>query len=252
MSVRVVFVHGNPATSAVWEPLLAELCSHGLRRDEIVTLSPPGFGAPLPQGFGATVTDYRDWLLAELEQLDEPAHLVGQDWGGAHVLGAVMTRPELIHSWVSDVAGIFEPDYTWHRLARTWQSPEQGEAAVNAMIGPALTGVLVERGVDGAVAARMAAEQDIGLGRAILALYRSAAQPAMAQLGAGLGRAAQRPGLSILADFDRAVGSDEQRRRAAARAGAILEVLPGAGHWWMVENPRHVASVLTAFWSRST
>lgn len=38
-----VFVHGNPETDAVWTPLLAEL-----GRDDVVRLSPPGFGAPLP------------------------------------------------------------------------------------------------------------------------------------------------------------------------------------------------------------
>jgi hypothetical protein len=27
-----------------------------------VTLSPPGFGAPIPDGFGCTVGEYRDWL----------------------------------------------------------------------------------------------------------------------------------------------------------------------------------------------
>ena len=31
-------------------------------------LSPPGFGAPLPDGFAATYLAYRDWLEAELER----------------------------------------------------------------------------------------------------------------------------------------------------------------------------------------
>ncbi|GHG22291.1 alpha/beta fold hydrolase [Amycolatopsis sp. A24] len=56
-----VFVHGNPETAAVWDPLLAELA-----RPDVVCLSPPGFGAPLPAGFGATHADYRDWLVGKL------------------------------------------------------------------------------------------------------------------------------------------------------------------------------------------
>lgn len=47
--MTVVFVHGNPETSAIWGPLTAVL-----GRDDVVLLSPPGFGAPLPDGFGAT------------------------------------------------------------------------------------------------------------------------------------------------------------------------------------------------------
>ena len=48
--MTVVLVHGNPETDAVWGPLVREL-----RRDDVVLLSPPGFGAPAPQGWGATV-----------------------------------------------------------------------------------------------------------------------------------------------------------------------------------------------------
>jgi hypothetical protein len=48
------------------------------------------------------------------------------------------------------------------------------------------------------------------MGRAILALYRSAAQPVMADLGRGL---------------------------------------EGRGHWWMLEDPAHGAEVLERFLS---
>ena len=58
------------------------------------------------------------------------------------------------------------------------------------------------------------------MGEGILRLYRDAAQPAMARLGRNLERAAARPGLSIMAAEDHLVGTNEQRRRASARAGA--------------------------------
>jgi len=61
--MTVVLVHGNPETDVVWEPLIG-----ALGRDDIVTLSPPGFGAPLPEGFGATYDEYVSWLAAELER----------------------------------------------------------------------------------------------------------------------------------------------------------------------------------------
>ena len=87
------------------------------------------------------------------------------------------------------------------------------------------------------------------MGRAILALYRSAIQPALAEAGTALERAAARPGLSLLATADAFIGSDDHRRRAADRAGARTEVLDGLGHWWMVEDPHRGADALNRFWA---
>ena len=44
-------------------------------------------------------------------------------------------------------------------------------------------------------------------------------------------------------------GSERTRRRVAERAGADIAVLDGLGHWWMVQDPRRGARVLTDFWS---
>jgi pimeloyl-ACP methyl ester carboxylesterase len=124
-----LFVHGNPETSAVWGPLLGEL-----GRDDVVCLSRPGFGAPLPRGFEPTMTGYRDWLIARLEAFRQPVDLVGHDWGGGHVFNVAMPRPDLIHSWVSDALGLFDPGYEWHPLARIWRTPGDGEQLVADMI----------------------------------------------------------------------------------------------------------------------
>src|SRR5215217_2331870 len=109
----VVFVHGNPETDAIWEPLV-----EALGRDDVTCLSPPGFGASAPDGWGATRDDYQDWLVGALAELGDPVDLVGHDWGGGHVAGVAMTRPNLLRSWCIDVAGIFHPDYVWHDLAQ--------------------------------------------------------------------------------------------------------------------------------------
>jgi pimeloyl-ACP methyl ester carboxylesterase len=86
------------------------------------------------------------------------------------------------------------------------------------------------------------------MGRAILSLYRSARQPAMAEAGRELQNAAARPGLSLLATEDPFIGVADNRRRAADRAGARTEVLDGLGHWWMVQDPARGAAALTRFW----
>lgn len=248
--MAAVFVHGDPGTAAVWDPLFTELERAGAT--DLVRLSPPGFGAPSPAGFGATVSDYRDWLIGELARFGEPVDLVGHGWGGAHVLNVVMSRPDLVDSWVSDVVGIFDPGYVWHEAAQRWQTVGIGDADVAARLGLSIderVELLVECGMSRSVAEQVAKEQDGETGRAVLALHRSAAQPAMARLGRNLERAARTPGLALLAAEDETVGSRRQRSRAACRTGAWVQPLDGLGHWWMIQDPERMARVLTEFWA---
>jgi len=244
--MTVVLVHGNPETDAIWGPLV-----DALGRDDVVRLSPPGFGAPLDDGFAATYLGYRDWLEEQLEAIDGPIDLVGHDWGGGHVVNVVMHRPELVRSWASDVVGLFDPEYVWHDLAQVWQTPGDGEQLVGTMVGGTIESraeQLTPLGIPMDIATEIAAAQGPEMGRAILSLYRSAAQPAIAEAGRALENAAARPGLSLLATEDHFVGSDELRRRAADRAGARTEVLDGLGHWWMLQDPARGAAALTRFW----
>jgi pimeloyl-ACP methyl ester carboxylesterase len=243
----VVLVHGNPETAVVWSPLVA-----ALGRDDVTCLSTPGFGAPIPDRWGATVEEYRQWLIGELEGLGRPVDLVGHDWGGLHVVLVAMTRPDLLRSWATDAIGVFDADYVWHDLAQTWQTPGAGEEAVAMMatVGPQQRAdQLTSLGVTAEVAEQLASAYNDTMGRCILALYRSAAQPVMAQLGRKLSAAAQRPGLAVLATDDHYVGTEQMRRRAAERARARIEVLEGLGHWWMVQDPARGADVLTRFWA---
>jgi len=83
--MQVVLVHGVPETCRVWDPLRNHLST-----DDHVALSLPGFGCVMPDRFEPTMESYADWLLTELERIDEPVHLVGHDWGGyvSWVVGA--------------------------------------------------------------------------------------------------------------------------------------------------------------------
>jgi pimeloyl-ACP methyl ester carboxylesterase len=248
--MTVVLVHGNPETAVVWDLLVERLGALGV--PEPIRLAPPGFGAAVPDGWGATVTEYRDWLIAELARIGEPVDLVGHDWGGGHVLNTVMARPDLVRSWCSDVVGVYDPDYEWHELAKVWQAPGDGEAAVAAMVAAPFEAKVtrfVGAGMSPVVAERMVPGIDAAMGECILRLYRSAAQPVMAQLGANLEAAAARPGLAVMPSEDHLVGTDEQRRRSAARAGARREVLDGLGHWWMTQDPDRGARMLADFWT---
>jgi pimeloyl-ACP methyl ester carboxylesterase len=248
--MTVALVHGNPETAAVWDPLVAALGERGVT--DVVRLSPPGFGAPVPDGFAATVDGYRDWLLAELAGIDGPIDLVGHDWGGGHVGTALMERPELVRSWANDILSVFDPDYVWHDLAQAWQTPGVGEEQIAGLLGGTQEEKVARMGALGIapeVAERIAPGWNSDMQACVLRLYRDAAQPAIGRRGEALERLAARPGLAILATEDHYVGDEAMRRRAAARAGAEVAVLEGLGHWWMVEDPARGAEMLTGFWN---
>jgi len=247
---RAVFVHGNPETAAIWQPLLDVL-----DLPDVDTLSPPGFGAPVPEGFGATSDDYLAWLVGELEAVKEPVDLVGHDWGGGHVARVAIERPDLIRSWATDIGGCFAPDYVWHDLAQVWQTPGAGEEAVAGIVGTPVAdrAALYESlGMTPPVARAVAEAADETMGRCILTLYRSAAQPAMARLGERLGAASARPGLVIIPTNDPYTGGEQRARWAAEKASAKVAVLPGQGHWWMLQDPEPGAQALRSFWSALT
>jgi pimeloyl-ACP methyl ester carboxylesterase len=244
--MTAVFVHGNPETAAIWGPLFA-----ALDRDDVVALSPPGFGAPVPDGFGGTADEYAGWLEGELEALGAPVDLVGHDWGGGHVVRVAIRRPDLLRSWCTDIAGCFAPDYVWHDAAQLWQTPGAGEAFVeNTVATPAAdrAGLYESLGMTPEVALSVAEAFDETMGRCILTLYRSAAQPAMATWGEELPAAAARPGLVVVPTEDTYTGGEERARASAARAGAQVEVLDGLGHWWMLQDPQRGAAALARFW----
>jgi pimeloyl-ACP methyl ester carboxylesterase len=244
---RAVFVHGNPETAAIWGPLLAQL-----QHPDTVTLSPPGFGAPVPDGFGATADDYAAWLASELERQETPIDLVGHDWGAGHVMRVAMERPDLIRSWAMDIAGCFAPDYVWHDLAQVWQTPGAGEELIAGGVAMSLadrTTMFESLGMTPDIARVVAAANDDAMGRCILSLYRSAAQPAMARLGQALGAAAARPGLVIIPTEDQYTGGEARARWSAEQAQAHVALLPGLGHWWMIQDPAAGAAALDKFWS---
>lgn len=245
-----VFVHGVPESEAVWWPLAAELRSRGI--DDVVLLSPPGFGSPVPDGWDATQTSYRDWLIGELESIGGRIHLVGHDWGAGHVLGVLAHRPDLLTSWATDCAGLLHPEYTWHDMAQAWQTPEVGEQVVAAMAGApagARGGFLTASNAPAEVVAHVAAALDETMGRSILSLYRSAVQPALRDLGDRAAAGPRVPGLVVIATEDHYTGTTEMAAQSAARVGAATVVFDGASHWWMLERPAAAADALTAFWS---
>jgi len=244
--MTTVFVHGVPEAADIWNPLISEL-----GRDDAVVLSPPGFGAPVPDGFGATAPEYADWLAAELDRIGEPVDLVGHDWGGGHAIGAAIRRPDLVRRLVTDIAGTADPDYEWHDMAQLWQTPGQGEAileAMNAMQFDDRVQGFVDMGMTPGGARACVEAGGADMSACIVSLYRSAVQPNMTNWGAEYEQLDDRPDtLVIAAADDHYTGGEAMARRTAERWGAKIAVLDGLGHWWMMQDPARGAEALADF-----
>jgi len=245
--MTAVLVHGVPETARVWDALRSEL-----RRDDVVALSLPGFGNPLPEGFEPTKDAYADWLIGEVEALGEPVDLVGHDWGGGFVMRLVSVRPDLVRTWVLDTGGFADPDFEWHAFAKLWQTPGEGEAFMEAWVAAPVAdkaATFASPGPPSESVLAMAAAIDTTMTDAILTLYRSAVRvqddwgPDFADI--------PKPGLVLVPSEDVFLDGDAARR-SATRAGAGVVDLEGQGHWWMLGDPAGAAGLLEAFWAEGS
>ncbi|MCX5583181.1 alpha/beta fold hydrolase [Streptomyces erythrochromogenes] len=246
--MTAVFVHGVPETGDLWDRLRARLGTAS------VALRLPGFGAPLPDGFGSSMDEYVEWMEGELHELNGPIDLVGHDWGGL-LVARIATRSRVtLRSWSVDVAGILHPAYVWHDIAQLWQTPVSGEAWATATLEdtePAsplsASGQLRAAGAPEDDARAMGESFDATMASSVLALYRSATPNPFARWGTELMSPTSTPGLVLHPTLDPFDGPASQV--VAATLGAHFEPLEGLGHWWMLQDPATAAGVLEKFWA---
>lgn len=239
--VTAVFVHGVPETRIVWD-----VVREGLGQDS-VAVSLPGFGAPVPAGFGATKDDYADWLATELERTDGPIDLVGHDFGGQLCLRLVTGFGAPVRSWAVDLANVFHPRYVWHRTARICQTPGAGEEALARAraAGPAR---LQQLGSPADAAREMSTAHDGTMSACILCIYRSAVPNVRADWRVEVAARSIAPGLVLHAAAD-PFGDEPMSDDVAAELGAARARLDDLGHSWMLEAPNRVRGVLERFWA---
>ena len=236
----VVFVHGVPDTQRVWRALIGRL-----RRDDVVTLSLPGFGCEIPPGFDCSKEAYCDWLLSEVDNVGGPVDLVAHDWGALLALRVASLEPTLIRTWAVGGAPL-DPEYEWHKVAKLWQTPEVGEQVMETITPEALAPGLVAAGVPAEAAAEAARHVDATMKASILALYRSGVRVG-AEWEHGLARVGAR-GL-VLFGADDPYAAPVFGSRLASRTGARFVTYAECGHWWQLQRPGEVAKELEALWA---
>jgi pimeloyl-ACP methyl ester carboxylesterase len=230
----VLYLHGVPTSSTDWVPFLER--TGGLAPDL------PGFGRTGKRGDGDyTMAGYDRFVEAFLERLDvDRVRLVVHDWGAVGLLWA-QRFPERVERLVVIDAVPLLPGYRWHRVARAWRTPAVGEVAIGLITRKAFARALPDALADDAWR-----HFDQGTQRAILRLYRSSPEDALARAGLDL-RAVECPALVVWGDSDRYIPSHFADAYAGALGGeAELWHLPDAGHWPWFDRP-DVIDRITAF-----
>jgi pimeloyl-ACP methyl ester carboxylesterase len=244
----VVFVHGNPGSSADWIDLLA------VAGDVARAVAPdmPGFGrADKPAAFDYTVDGYARHLASVLERLGiRRAHLVLHDFGGAWGLAWAAAYPDRLASLTLINIGLM-PGYRWHYMARIWRTPLLGELfmATSTRLGFRLALAHGNpRGLPRAFVDRMYDDFDWGTRRAVLRLYRSTNDPGrLAQLAGGVFRAMDLPTLVLWGAADPYVPVEYAARQQEFFPRARVVILDRSGHWPFADDPDGVAAELLPF-----
>lgn len=131
----VYLQHGNPTNGMLYRKIWQELPTDRMRLI-MPTMVGLGFSTKIPAS-QHTLENHVRWINAALRQID-PGGLVyvGQDWGGAVGLGALMRSPELLKGMVLLNTGFTAPKATFelsrpHAIAAT---PIMGEILLENVI----------------------------------------------------------------------------------------------------------------------
>ena len=145
-----------------------------------------------------------------------------------------------MRSWATDVIGMLQPDYIYHDAALRWQTPDIGEQAIAGMVAEDdqdFVPYFSSMGMTPTVAANI----NDDMARCILALFRSAAQQALANIGKLFTTAAPPNGLAIIAPNDHFCGTVQDMSQVEPSVNATTATIDDAGHWWMCSHPELAA-----------
>lgn len=121
----VLFLHGNPDTSEVWDGLIGQI------RPRRRCLAPdlPGYGRSVATAnFDCSLENLAEFIDELVRQLaiEEAIDLVVHDIGGQFGLAWAVKHPEKVRS-ITIFNTAFSPAYQWTKLHKIWRMPLLGE-----------------------------------------------------------------------------------------------------------------------------
>ncbi|MGE5283066.1 MAG: alpha/beta fold hydrolase [Chloroflexota bacterium] len=241
----VVYCHGNPTHGEDWLPFME-------RGGPAVAIDMPGWGRsarPDPARFDYSMNGLSAFLERCLDELGvRRRKLVAHDWGSLALIGA-QRRPELVEKLVLIDAVPLLPGYRWHWVAQIWRRRPWGEIANATTTRWGMERTLRQaRGDRGPMPPEFVdmvwRHWDRGTSRALLSLYRHADPDRLAAAGRDLAKLTC-PSLILWGDRDPYLPAKFAEAYASILPQAQLEIVPGAGHWPWIDNPRIIDDVLS-------
>ncbi|SHN44626.1 alpha/beta fold hydrolase [Cryptosporangium aurantiacum] len=225
--MRLVYVHGACVRDASWwwNRMVGPIAAAGVRSRAVAL---PSCRGDTPGDRLGDLYDDVDAVRAVLDEVDEPAVLLGHSYGGIVITDAAHAHPAV-----------------WQLVYVTSMLPDVGESQASvAGTGPA---PWLDPGADGTIgvlpdSVRQLFVQDCDGPTADAAVGRLTRQ-SMTPFGQPVRAAAWRdvPATYIVCTDDRAIPADVQRERAT-RAAAVVEF--AAGHHPFLSRPEDFATLL--------
>ncbi|MEW9668287.1 alpha/beta fold hydrolase [Ammoniphilus sp. 3BR4] len=129
----VLMIHGFPESSLIWQDVISTVSRKGFRA---IAPDLPGFGQSERFQEPAVWERYVEFISDFLEALQiNKVHLFVHDWGGLIGLRWGMEQLHRVSSILVSNSTI-SPDYSWHELAKNFQTDEVGERVLRAMSHP--------------------------------------------------------------------------------------------------------------------
>jgi pimeloyl-ACP methyl ester carboxylesterase len=247
----ILFVHGNPGSSADWDGLVR----HTGQVARSVAMDMPGFGrADKPSDFEYDVAAYARHLDGVVRTLGlARVHLVTHDFGGVWGLAWAAEHLDALASLTLIDVGVLR-GYRWHRYARIWRTPVVGELFQFLVTTLPVRRWLLRRppaDVPRAHVERMLADYDAGTKRAILRLYRSSVTRETRRAMVAALHSYAGPVLVIWGKRDRYVPVRYAARQREVWPQAEVQVLEESGHWPMLDAPERVGALIVPFLARA-
>jgi pimeloyl-ACP methyl ester carboxylesterase len=245
----VVFVHGNPGSADTWHDLIESVAAFA----RCIAPDMPGYGPVGPAAdFEYTIEGYERHLAALLDTLGvSSAHIVGHDLGGVWGLAWAAAHPRQLASLTLMSIGAL-PGYRWHRYARLYRIPVIGELLLRGATKQAVARVLRSGSThdppDWFVEDVVRQYRDRGTQRAVLAFYRGIPDLGSRSAAAASALRDRNPPTLVIwgaGDPYVPVRFAEMQKTYFPRAETF--VLPGSGHWPLVDDPEAITGAVVTF-----
>ncbi len=248
----VLFLHGAPDSSEMWDGVIDGLEGHY----RCFAPDLPGFGrTAAPANFTCSLENMARFIdeLVVAAAIPTPLNLVVADFGATYGLSWAVTYPDKVQRIAIVGGSNFSSRYHWHGTARLFRTPLLGELAMASLTPTAYEKSMRQNAPlvspEYARSSYALSLAKPGTRRMMLKLYRSINPRDFVGWEERLRDLMTRvPALVLWGDKDPFITPEYAQQFGSAR----VEHFPHNGHWLAVESPENVTERLMTFFAEST